>query len=107
MYDKQPMFSDILPLRQCRKISQSLNMTCYNSIFLIFWQSTTIAKQSRESNLIPRALSNLSLGGRVGQEPGKEVAKKEQLSICDNVVFMLIIIVCLLRKSVKTIQLMF
>lgn len=71
----------------------------YNSIFLLFWQSTTIAKQSRESNLIPRALSNLSPGGQVGQEPGKEVAKKEQPSICDKyVVFMLII--CLSSKKV-------
>ena len=73
-------------------------MTCYDSIFLLFWQSTTIAKQSRESNLIPRALSNSSPGGRVGQEPGKEVAKKEQSSICDSVVFMLII--CLSSKKV-------
>lgn len=69
-----------------------------NSFFLLFWQSTTIAKQFRESNLIPRALSNLSPGGRVGQEPGKEVAKKEQPSICDNVVLMLII--CLSSKKV-------
>ena len=70
----------------------------YNSIFLLSWQSTTIAKQSRESNLIPRALSNSSPGGRVGQEPGKEVAKKEQPSICDNVVFLLMI--CLSSRKV-------
>ena len=70
----------------------------YNSVFLLFWENTTIAKQSRESNLIPRALFNSSPGGRVGQEPGKEVTNKEQPSICDNVVFMLIM--CLSSRKV-------